>query len=90
MAMSSDDLPTDPEGWQSREVLEELYLDRDWTQQQIVDHFDQLTEDPITKYRIRKQLHSYDLRKGDRRDPKRGLAAKLLELSPDAVGGERA
>jgi len=86
---ANSDLPTAPDAWQNREVLEELWFDRDWTKQQIADYFDELSDEPVTRYQIKKALHTKGLRKGSTQRPQRGLAAQLLDMPADAIGGSQ-
>ncbi len=86
-----NDLLDDAGSWRDRDLLEELYLGRDWTQQQIADALDEETTDEVvTKWKVRKALYQHDLRKNAPRPPQRGLAKTLLDSPADAVGGDPA
>ena len=85
------DLLDDPEEWREREVLEELWLERDWTMEEIADALDELTtHETVSIEKVRYALKTHNLRKGPRIGPTSGLAAKLLSSPKDAVGGDPA
>lgn len=85
----SRDLPEEPDAWQDPDVLEELYVERGWSVDDIVEHFRDCGSDIITARRVRWRLDTNDIRCGHNdRPPVTGRAAQLWQTDPDAVGGD--
>lgn len=84
-------LPEDPTAWRDADVLEELFVERSWSIEDIVDHFEDLGSDEVSYSRVRWLLDSNNIRSGrNNRPPISGRAAMLWDADSldDVRGGD--
>ena len=80
------ELPDQHDAWRDQEVLEDLFVTRGWTADDIVDHFRDLGSESISNGRVRYLLNHHDIRCEQSSVPNAGASAALWRMDKDAIG----